>query len=64
MSDVSMGSKGPPSAASEDRPLYETPRITVMSDEEVLKAFQMTAVEISAAGCWWMLGGGSAAPGG
>lgn len=41
-------------------PEYETPRITIMKDEEVLKAFQMTAVEISAAGCWWMVGGGSA----
>jgi hypothetical protein len=58
MSDVSMGSKEL-RAATEDRPLYEAPRITVMSDEEVLKAFQMTAVEISAAGCWWMTGGGS-----
>jgi len=59
MSDVSMGSKESTRAATEDRPQYETPRITVMSDEEVLKAFQMTAVEISAAGCWWMTGGGS-----
>jgi hypothetical protein len=40
-------------------PEYEPPRITIMKDEEVLKAFQMTAVEISAAGCWWMPGGGS-----
>jgi hypothetical protein len=59
MRDVSMGSKEHARAVTEDRPLYETPRITVMSDEEVLKAFQMTAVEISAAGCWWMEGGGS-----
>lgn len=59
MSDVSMGSKELARALGEDRPQYETPRITVMSDEEVLKAFQMTAVEISAAGCWWMTGGGS-----
>ena len=36
-----------------DLPLYEAPKITVMRDEEVLKAFQMTALEISAAGCWW-----------
>ncbi|HXD07694.1 MAG TPA: hypothetical protein VN680_16805 [Burkholderiaceae bacterium] len=36
-----------------ERPRYETPSITVMADEEVLKAFQMTALEISAAGCWW-----------
>lgn len=34
-------------------PKYERPQITIMSDEEVLKAFQMTALEISAAGCWW-----------
>ena len=59
MSDVSMGSKELKAAGSEDRPKYETPRITVMSDEEVLKAFQMTALEISAAGCWRMTGGGS-----
>jgi hypothetical protein len=39
--------------AADERPLYESPRITVMQDEEVLKAFQMTALEISAAGCWW-----------
>ena len=52
-----MGSKELSRAATEVRPQYEAPRITVMSDEEVLKAFQMTAVEISAAGCWWMTGG-------
>ena len=34
-------------------PKYEQPQITMMTDEEVLKAFQMTALEISAAGCWW-----------
>jgi hypothetical protein len=62
MSDVSMGSKELAIAGSADRPKYETPRITVMSDEEVLKAFQMTALEISAAGCWWMPGGGSTPP--
>ena len=38
------------------RPKYERPRITIMTDEEVLKAFQMTALEISAAGCWWQPG--------
>jgi hypothetical protein len=38
---------------------YVRPQIAIMSDQEVLKAFQMTAVEISAAGCWWMVGGGS-----
>jgi len=34
-------------------PKYERPQLTIMRDEEVLKAFQMTALEISAAGCWW-----------
>jgi len=45
--------KEPTLEAAVDRPPYETPRLTVMEDEEVLKAFQMTALEISAAGCWW-----------
>jgi hypothetical protein len=35
------------------RPTYERPKITVMGQDEVLQAFQMTAAEISAAGCWW-----------
>jgi hypothetical protein len=44
MTDVSKSSKELGIAAREDRPQYEAPRITVM---------------ISAAGCWWMTGGGS-----
>jgi hypothetical protein len=32
---------------------YEGPTITVLSETELLNAFQMTAAEISAAGCWW-----------
>lgn len=35
------------------KPRYERPTITVMDRDEVLQAFQMTAAEISAAGCWW-----------
>ena len=35
------------------KPIYETPKITLMDRDEVLQAFQMTAAEISAAGCWW-----------
>jgi hypothetical protein len=35
------------------RPRYETPKITPMDRDEVLQAFQMTAAQISAAGCWW-----------
>ena len=34
-------------------PAYEPPTITVMSDEEVLRAFQMTASQIGAAATWW-----------
>ena len=32
---------------------YEPPRIAVLSDEEVLRAFQMTAAQIGAAAVWW-----------
>ena len=35
------------------RPRYETPTITSMDRDEVLQAFQMSAAQISAAGCWW-----------
>ena len=38
-----------PSAA----PRYEPPTVTVMTDEEVLRAFQMTAAQIGAAAVWW-----------
>jgi len=38
---------------TETRPLYEPPKITPMGQDEVLQAFQMTAAQISAAGCWW-----------
>jgi hypothetical protein len=34
-------------------PQYETPTIKVLSDEEVLRAFQMTAAQIGAAAVWW-----------
>lgn len=45
--------------AEQELPEYVRPQIKIMRDDEVLKAFQMTALEISAAGCWWMTGGGS-----
>lgn len=35
------------------RPKYAPPSITVMSDEDVLRAFQMTAAQIGAAATWW-----------
>ena len=41
------------SQQASNKPVYEVPKITVMDRDEVLQAFQMTAAEISAAGCWW-----------
>ncbi len=38
------------------RPRYESPKITPMDRDQVLQAFQMTAAQISAAGCWWAPG--------
>jgi hypothetical protein len=35
------------------RPQYVPPTITLLDRDEVLQAFQMTAAQISAAGCWW-----------
>jgi len=35
-------------------PQYERPTITVASEDEVLRAFQMTAAEIGAAAVWWV----------
>jgi len=43
-------------AKQEERPVYVKPEITVMDRDEVLKVFQMTASQISAAGCWWAPG--------
>jgi len=34
-------------------PKYERPSMTVMTDDEVLRAFQMTAAQIGAAAVWW-----------
>lgn len=39
--------------ATTGKPAYERPALRVMEQDEVLEAFQMTATEISAAGCWW-----------
>jgi hypothetical protein len=38
---------------TDGRPAYEAPKITMMNRDDVLQAFQMTAAQISAAGCWW-----------
>lgn len=42
--------------ATDGRPAYEAPKITMMDRDDVLQAFQMTAAQISAAGCWWVSG--------
>lgn len=34
-----------------EQPVYETPRVTVMDEAEVLKAFQFTSAGIS----WWVM---------
>ena len=36
---------------TDSRPAYETPRVTVMDEAEVLKTFQFT----SAAASWWTM---------
>jgi hypothetical protein len=35
------------------RPTYLRPTIRALDEKDLLTAFQMTAAEISAAGCWW-----------
>jgi hypothetical protein len=49
-------------ASVEKRPRYETPKITSMDRDEVLQAFQMSAAQISAAGCWWASGCSTSTP--
>jgi len=46
----------------ETRPRYEVPKITPMDRDEVLQAFQMSAAQISAAGCWWTPGCAQSTP--
>jgi hypothetical protein len=46
----------------ESRPRYEVPKITSMDRDEVLQAFQMSAAQISAAGCWWTAGCAQSTP--
>jgi len=35
------------------RKRYEKPKLTIMTETELLASFQMTAAKISAASCWW-----------
>lgn len=52
MTDLSI-SKTIAEQEASHKPQYERPVLKVMNQDEVLQAFQMTATEISAAGCWW-----------
>jgi hypothetical protein len=47
---------------TDKRPRYEAPKITSMNRDEVLQAFQMSAAQISAAGCWWAAGCAASTP--
>jgi hypothetical protein len=49
-------------AQVESLPKYEAPKITSMDRDEVLRAFQMSAAQISAAGCWWSPGCSNSTP--
>lgn len=53
MTDMSI-SKAITEAIGAQKPSYERPSLKEMNQDEVLEAFQMTATEISAAGCWWV----------
>lgn len=52
MTDLSI-TKALGEKQSVEKAQYERPTLKVMQQDEVLQAFQMTATEISAAGCWW-----------
>lgn len=41
----------PAQASVTERPAYETPRVTVMDEADVLKTFQFTSAAIS----WWVM---------
>ena len=47
---------------NEQRPQYESPKITAMDRDQVLQVFQMSAAQISAAGCWWSAGCSTSTP--
>ena len=38
-------------SAVQERPVYETPRVTVMDEADVLKTFQFTSAAIT----WWVM---------
>ena len=52
MTDLSIAQIIAKDAATQ-KPQYERPTLQVMNQDQVLQALQMSANEISAAGCWW-----------
>jgi hypothetical protein len=52
MTDMSIP-KAFSEASGKQKPAYEPPSLKVLSEDQVLEAFQITGTEISAAGCWW-----------
>ena len=53
MTDLSISKELAEKKQDSEKPQYERPALMVMNQEEVLQAFQISATEISAAGCWW-----------
>lgn len=45
--------KGDARGGRDQRTDYAPPSVSVLDEEDLLKVFQMTAAEISVAGCWW-----------
>jgi hypothetical protein len=45
--------KGDTGGGRDQRTDYAPPSVSVLDEEDLLKVFQMTAAEISVAGCWW-----------
>jgi len=56
-SQPGVAGDGPAPASREPPPgngePYATPAVQVLGEEDLLKVFQLTAAEISVAGCWW-----------
>lgn len=52
MTDMSIP-KAISEVTSAQKPAYVPPSLRILSEDQVLEAFQITGTEISAAGCWW-----------
>ncbi len=56
-SQLGIAANGPATAAQGSSPregeAYAAPTAQVLGEEDLLKVFQLTAAEISVAGCWW-----------